>query len=546
MAKRKPAGYWKVKENCIEAGKSCSSRGEFIRKYNAAYQSAKANGWYEECVSHLNSDPRGSHKYSTKEDCLEVARGCTTRTEFIKKHNAAYQSAKSNGWYEDCVAHMDAGRKPAGFWLVKENCVKAARECSTRGEFSMRFSRAYDRAQLNGWMDECCEHMGPPMKSGKPGYTDEEILEHARQFSSPSNWSRNNKSIYNAALRRGDAFYAQCTAHMTKARRGYTDEWFMEQAAQHETFKSWREADQAAYSSAYQRGEEFWARCTSHMVQAGGRVGKYTDDELLAEARKHKTVRDWESANSAMKQAAYKKGAEFYAKCKAHMEKAPNCKLGLSDDELIAEAQKHKTIKDWRKNGRGYQTAYRRCKKLYAKCIAHMEKRKPKLKYTDKQLLADAKKHETLASFMRDGLGQQAYRRGGEVWEKCRAHMRSNEPSDNDALYVWEWMISGQGTGIYKHGMTSWRLGTKRIEECAASNGLDHRLVFLIRTEGGKATAIESAILAGGEPVAMPPWVTDGRTEFRRFGPKAMETINQLVAIAEGKPIETQKLEVRR
>ena len=49
--------------------------------------------------------PLTNRKY-TKEACIEKALLCDSRHEFEVKYNGFYNSARVNGWYEDCVAHM--------------------------------------------------------------------------------------------------------------------------------------------------------------------------------------------------------------------------------------------------------------------------------------------------------------------------------------------------------------------------------------------------------------------------------------------------------
>lgn len=139
----------------------------------------------------------------------------------------------------------------------------------------------------------------------------------------------------------------------------------------------------------------------------------------------------------------------------------------------------------------------------------------------------------------------------GHVWTTAPCGIKSGRGcpscrsgSDYNAIYVWEWVIDGEPAGVYKVGVTSWKCGDARIRRCARKAGLDYRIVFLLKTGEQQARAIEQLLLASGHPVDMPDHVVDGRTEFRYFHPdsKAMETIKQLQAIAEGKPIEAQKL----
>lgn len=49
--------------------------------------------------------PLTNRKY-TREECIQKALLCESRHEFEIKYRGYYGSAKTNGWYEDCVAHM--------------------------------------------------------------------------------------------------------------------------------------------------------------------------------------------------------------------------------------------------------------------------------------------------------------------------------------------------------------------------------------------------------------------------------------------------------
>lgn len=50
-SKRKPSGYWKIKENVINESKNYKSVTEFQRKNSRAFDSAKLNEWLDEMGS---------------------------------------------------------------------------------------------------------------------------------------------------------------------------------------------------------------------------------------------------------------------------------------------------------------------------------------------------------------------------------------------------------------------------------------------------------------------------------------------------------------
>ena len=76
-----------------------------------------------------------------------------------------------------------------------------------------------------------------------------------------------------------------------------------------------------------------------------------------------------------------------------------------------------------------------------------------------------------------------------------------------------------------------------RITHATTHNGMEYRTVFLLKTSPGDAIVIERALLDSGQPVKFEKKV-DGITEFRRFGPKGIETLNAMAQIASSKPRE--------
>jgi hypothetical protein len=53
--KRKPAGYWDVKENCIESALPYETSTQWQKNRGAAYTAATRNGWLDECRAHMTS-----------------------------------------------------------------------------------------------------------------------------------------------------------------------------------------------------------------------------------------------------------------------------------------------------------------------------------------------------------------------------------------------------------------------------------------------------------------------------------------------------------
>ena len=152
----KKNGYW-TEEHCKEDALKYNTRKEWFIKSGGAVKSAKKNDWYDECVKHMVSihKPKG---YWTKEHCIKEALKYKTKSEW-NKATGGYEVARVNGWLDECTAHMIIRkRKPSGFWTM-EKCIKNALEYTNKTKWVKENTGAYDYAKRNGYYDECIKHM---------------------------------------------------------------------------------------------------------------------------------------------------------------------------------------------------------------------------------------------------------------------------------------------------------------------------------------------------------------------------------------------------
>ena len=54
---------------------------------------------------------------------------------------------------------LHTSKKPNGYWNIKEHCIEEAKKYKRRIEYQKGSHGSYKKARLNGWLDECCEHM---------------------------------------------------------------------------------------------------------------------------------------------------------------------------------------------------------------------------------------------------------------------------------------------------------------------------------------------------------------------------------------------------
>lgn len=162
---RVPKFHWDIKENCVEEAKKYNTRTEWARNSCVSYKKALKNEWFEECIAHMVEVIKPPN-YWTKEKCLESALIFTNRTEWGKKIGGAVCSAKENGWYKECTAHMIETRKPAGYW-TKEHCMENALKYEYKTDWWKYSNGSYNSAKNNGWLEECVVHMKIKKINGK-------------------------------------------------------------------------------------------------------------------------------------------------------------------------------------------------------------------------------------------------------------------------------------------------------------------------------------------------------------------------------------------
>tara|TARA_Y100000389_G_scaffold204814_1_gene259858 strand:+ start:1340 stop:2386 length:1047 start_codon:yes stop_codon:yes gene_type:complete len=258
MQLKTPSGYW-TKEKCIEEAKKYTTRGEWHKALNGSATSARLNGWFEECVSHMIK----VHKTWDKESIFAEAKKHKTKFEWNQASSQSYKSAKKNGWFDECIAHMIEVQKPFGYWN-KERCVEDARKYNSVKEWRQYSQKTYQKARVNDWLKECITHLTITIKP-RGYWTKERCIEEAKKYKSKKEWREKSSTSYNSAMKNGCR--EECFAHMTMVQRpaGYwTKERCLEAALKYTQKTKWqRGPDVASYSAAYKYG--WFAYCTKHM-----------------------------------------------------------------------------------------------------------------------------------------------------------------------------------------------------------------------------------------------------------------------------------------
>ena len=149
-------------------------------------------------------------------------------------------------------------------------------------------------------------------------WTKERVIENAQQFKHFSDWGKAYPGAVRAALRKG--WVAGATAHMVRKVR-WTDNAIFAEASKYSSIAEWKKASNKSYQASRHKGKVFHTKATLNMPRG---KKNWTKKELLEDAKKYSTKKDWLTKNKNAQQAARKLGWAFYSKATAHMAKLGN------------------------------------------------------------------------------------------------------------------------------------------------------------------------------------------------------------------------------
>ena len=234
----KPRNYWSY-ELCKSEALKYEIKEHWKKQSPQSYQAAARNGWYHELTTHMVevTKPAG---YWTKERCLEHAKHFTTVSEWLKANSTPCTNARLNGWYDECTAHMIRVQVPANYWKNKERCIEEALKYKTKGDWGKNNSASYMSAKKNGWFDECTAHM-LTLKIKQSYWTYELCKEEALKYDSKVEWQKNSQSSHKAAKTNG--WFDELSSHMKilKVKQSYwTLELCKQEALKCDSITNWK------------------------------------------------------------------------------------------------------------------------------------------------------------------------------------------------------------------------------------------------------------------------------------------------------------------
>jgi hypothetical protein len=200
---RKPRGYWNY-EHCYQEAQKYQTRMGFKNGCSSAYDVAKKNKWIDDYTWFQKPS---YNLFWTKEKCYEEARKYRYSTEFRKNCDGAWSKAYKEGWIKEYTWFEDGNKINADKKRIwnKDTCYELAKKCTSRSDFKKHNAQAYKVSRENGWLDDYTwfrNRFGIFYENGIM-WTYDKCCEESKKYKSRSEFCKNCVGGYTRALEKG-------------------------------------------------------------------------------------------------------------------------------------------------------------------------------------------------------------------------------------------------------------------------------------------------------------------------------------------------------
>ena len=289
-----------TKEKCIEEALKYPTYIEFKRISSSAYSSARRNNWLKFIKVNFK-EVRKSNGHWTKELCELEAKKYSTKKDFRLNSSGAYDVSQKKGWLNDICDHMVEIKKPSGYWNL-EMCIEDAKKYPTYIEFTRKSSSAYGTASKNGWCEIIKENFEEVRRPNN--YWTKELCElEAKKYPTYTEFYKKSFSAYEASLNNGWIKYIKDNFKEVKKPNGYWNlEMCTKEAKKHPTYLEFQKKSQSAYNSAKRNN---WLDIIKRNFNKVKKPKEYWNLEMcIDEAKKYSTYMEFQKkSNSAYKKS---------------------------------------------------------------------------------------------------------------------------------------------------------------------------------------------------------------------------------------------------
>jgi len=99
IEKKKPNGYWNNFERCKNIAFKYENKTDFLENNYSAWYYSKKNNWFDEICSHMIEKKKPNGYWEIKDNCFEASKNYKNKTDF--KNHSAYEYSRKNDWLDD-------------------------------------------------------------------------------------------------------------------------------------------------------------------------------------------------------------------------------------------------------------------------------------------------------------------------------------------------------------------------------------------------------------------------------------------------------------
>ena len=292
--------------------------------------------------------------------------------EWANTPQSGYSSASHMGILEEATAHLIREIATPGSWN-KNEIIQSNAEFTTLNEWRKKDSKSYSAAQrLNLLNDiDVIGHLEKNIVVNKK-WTKDIVLKESKKYASVSDWKKNSSGSYKAA--RSEGYFEEASSHMETPKQipKWTAENILNEAKKYKTKKEWRENSGGSYSAAQKKN--LLKDASAHMRVLNPK-GKWSEtNTIINEARKYSSKSEWQNKSVGSYEAA--KRLKIFEKASKHM-KRPQVIFKWTKENILQDAKRFKYKTDWIRTSR---SAYDAAKSLgcMEEATQHMPNKKRK------------------------------------------------------------------------------------------------------------------------------------------------------------------------
>jgi hypothetical protein len=289
--------FWDL-EKVEQVAKKYNRLQDFRTQDYNAFQWAKKQGVLNQITSHMKRD----RLPITREQILDLLKGYTNLSDFIRDYPNEYRRAKYHNW-EDLFDALERDRE---VW-TPEKIRDLAKKYQFPSDFKKNEPNAYDSAGRLGIYQDVTSHM----KRKHETWTKEKIFDISEPYTQEKDFQKDFPQAVAAAKRLG--IWSQIKEKLTPSYKNWTYDEVAKIARKYHKKNDFRNLDSGAYGAASYHG---WLDdVTQHMDDA---YETWTKEKVWSEAQKYNSRSEFGMNSKAAYQAAKSHG--WYDEVTSHME----------------------------------------------------------------------------------------------------------------------------------------------------------------------------------------------------------------------------------